>query len=377
MEMTSGSNDAQKTQVGSKEVVYVMTSNPVHLEELKKALFSFCVMRVFNDPRAAVAVASERPPTAIVLDDMIATGKPGHVIHELRNNKETKNVPIIFTFKQGHLALHAKEIGAQPDVSFLEKPYKRSELIEAISSQVNQKIEKSWETIEPVQRKALTNTLQSFNSIADLIDDGQPIPFDDVKESCAPLIEAVTAGSYKDLLKGVRGHDNYSYVHSMRVATFLSLFGANLGIKGDELTTLSTGGLLHDVGKMQIPHEVLNKPGRLSEDEFGVMKSHVDKTSEFLSLTDELPEGVLIIAQQHHEKLDGSGYPRGLKGGELNELARMASIIDVFGAITDRRVYKDPVEPEKALDIMANMQGHLDQHFLLLFRSMLLDAATE
>ncbi|MBT5036276.1 MAG: HD domain-containing protein [Rhodospirillaceae bacterium] len=125
----------------------------------------------------------------------------------------------------------------------------------------------------------------------------------------------------------------------MRVATFLSLFGNTLGIKGDDLMTLSTGGLLHDVGKMHIPHEVLNKPGKLSDEEFVIMKSHVNCSVEFLNQTSDLPKGVTIVAGQHHEKLDGTGYPHGIEGGKLNELARMASIIDIFSAITDRRVY--------------------------------------
>jgi putative nucleotidyltransferase with HDIG domain len=170
--------------------------------------------------------------------------------------------------------------------------------------------------------------------------------------------------------------DNYSYVHSLRVATFLSLFGNVLSIKGDDLMTLSSGGLLHDVGKMYIPHEVLNKPGKLTEEEFATMKSHVIHSIEFLNKSPELPKGVIIIAGQHHEKLDGTGYPLGLKGAELNELARMASIIDIFSAITDRRVYKEPVPPDQALKIMGNMKDHLDQNFLAAFREMLLDGAS-
>ena len=160
----------------------------------------------------------------------------------------------------------------------------------------------------------------------------------------------------------------------MRVATLLSLFGAAIGIKGEEHMTLTAGGLLHDVGKMVIPHEVLNKADKLDEAEFVVMKSHVTHTLDYLEKTQTLPSGVIIIAGQHHEKLDGTGYPFGLKGAELNQLGRMASIIDVFSALTDRRVYKPPMEPEKAFSIMGNMQGHLDQTLLLVFKEMLLDS---
>jgi HD-GYP domain-containing protein (c-di-GMP phosphodiesterase class II) len=128
---------------------------------------------------------------------------------------------------------------------------------------------------------------------------------------------------------------------------------------------------------MKIPHEVLNKPGRLDETELQVMRSHVPKSVDYLELCDTLPKGVITIAEQHHEKLDGSGYPHGLKGGQLNELARMAAIVDVFSALTDRRVYKEPMEPEQALNIMKeSMTSDIDQQLLTLFKSMLLDAVS-
>ncbi len=105
------------------------------------------------------------------------------------------------------------------------------------------------------------------------------------------------------------------------------------------------------------------------------MKSHVAASVTVLDGNDSVPKGARIIVEQHHEKLDGGGYPRGLKGAELNELARMAAIVDVFCALTDRRVYKPAMAADKALDIMVKDMGrHLDQHFLKLFKGMMLDA---
>ncbi len=175
----------------------------------------------------------------------------------------------------------------------------------------------------------------------------------------------------------MRQHDNYSYVHSLRVATFLTVFGQAIGLTGDDLLVLASGGLVHDIGKTSIPLDVLNKPGRLEPAEWAVMRSHVDRTLALLQRQPQPPpHGVLVIAAQHHEKLDGSGYPRGLRGPALNDLARMASIVDVFGALTDRRVYKPPMAPEQALDLMAGgMAAGLDQSLLVRFRGMLLDAA--
>ncbi|KAF0113944.1 MAG: response regulator, partial [Rhodospirillaceae bacterium] len=181
---------------------------------------------------------------------------------------------------------------------------------------------------------------------------------------------------FKVLLNGVRGHDNYSCVHSLRVAIFLSMFGHTMGLENDDLLVLSCGGLLHDVGKMSIPYEVLNKPGRLNDAEFTVMRKHVTNTVRYIDACATLPKGIGIIAAQHHEKLDGTGYPNGLKGRDINELARMAAIVDVFSALTDRRCYKEPMVPEQALRIMReSIAGHIDQSMLRLFVDLLLSCA--
>jgi len=156
----------------------------------------------------------------------------------------------------------------------------------------------------------------------------------------------------------------------MRVATLLTLFGHGLGMKGDDLLILSTGGLIHDVGKLVTPEQILNKPGKLTEDEWPVMRDHVTRSTELLGASTDVTKGALIIASQHHEKIDGSGYPHGLKGKELNELARMSVIVDIFGALTDARSYKPSFPQEKAFGILESMQGQIDQDLLKVFRAI-------
>jgi HD-GYP domain-containing protein (c-di-GMP phosphodiesterase class II) len=258
---------------------------------------------------------------------------------------------------------------------YLIKPYRRSLLLKRITGILNRKIEKSWDFLPDTQKRALRGTVDIFNNISDVIATGEPLPFGSVADACAPLVEAVNNHDFKSILNGVKDYDNYSYAHSMRVATLLSLFGCAAGIQGKDQLVLASGGLVHDAGKISIPHEILNKPGRLDEAEFAVMKSHVAHTISFLEACSEIPKSVTVIAAQHHEKIDGTGYPNGLKAGELNELARMAAIVDVFSALTDRRVYKPSMDPETALTLMSDqMKNHLDQHFLALFKTMLLDA---
>ncbi len=358
-----------------KPLIYIVGGTLTQKQEIAKNLQSFYAFKLFDSEANILAMLSLSAPTAVIIDEILPPKGGPSLIAKIRNSVKTKMVPIVFTARSEHAEAIA-EATSYDNVFFVGRPFSRSTFIAALSSSVNAGIEAKWGGIETTQRSALKQTLSSFNSIADLIQNGEPIPYDDVRNSCAPLVEAVQSNNYKDILSGVSEHDNYTYVHSLRVATFLSLFGNTLGIKGDDLMTLSTGGLLHDVGKMHIPHDVLNKPGKLTDAEFEVMQSHVCCTVDFLEETSELPKGVMIVAGQHHEKIDGTGYPHGIKGTKLNELARMASIIDIFSAITDRRVYKDPVPPEQALKIMLNMKDQLDQNLLAVFREMLLDAAT-
>jgi putative nucleotidyltransferase with HDIG domain len=358
-----------------KSLVFVVGGSPVQRQEIEQNLKSFYMFESFDGETEISERLETSIPTAIIVDEVLPPMGGAGFVAKVRKNEETKATPIVFTAEKKNAEMIA-EATSYERVFLVERPFKRGTFVSALSSGVNASIEAKWNDVEPTQKKALKETLSSFNSIANLIQEGEPIPYDDVRDSCAPLVEAVQNNNFKDILSGVSDHDNYTYVHSLRVATFLSLFGNVLGIKGEDLMTLSTGGLLHDVGKMHIPHEVLNKPGKLTEDEYVIMKSHVNCTVDFLEETSELPKGVLIVAGQHHEKLDGTGYPYGLEGTKMNELARMASIIDIFSAITDRRVYKEPVPPEQALKIMENMKGQLDQSFLAVFREMLLDGAT-
>lgn len=360
----------------NKHDIFVISGKKKHLEEISAALMPFYAVHAFQDEGHILGALDISRPTAIIVDEFFPPHGGLRFLERLRKLAAFASLPIVYTVKpeERDQTRHAKEM---PYLECLTKPYHLSAMLVAISSLINQKIEASWEALLPVQKEALQNTLQSFNSVAELIAEGKELPYKEVQTSCEPLLEAVQTGSYKALLQGVRQHDNYSYVHSLRVATFLSLFGDFLGIKGGDLSILATGGVLHDVGKMLIPHQILNKPGKLTEDEFDLMRSHVAETVSFLKNTPHIPHGVAVMAGQHHEKLDGSGYPHGLKGAELNELARMGAIIDVFSALTDRRVYKDPMSPEKAINIMESMEGHLDQYFLSSFKGLLLDATSD
>lgn len=159
----------------------------------------------------------------------------------------------------------------------------------------------------------------------------------------------------------IRAKDNYLLEHSVNLSVLMSLFGNYRKLPADVLHQTIVGALLHDLGKILTPDEILHKPGRLSREEFEVMKLHVRHSRDILAGTEGIGEIAVITAAQHHEKLDGSGYPEGLKGDEITEYGRMAAITDVYDAITADRVYHKGMTPTQGLKKLLEWSGdHLD-----------------
>ncbi|PKG63897.1 MULTISPECIES: HD-GYP domain-containing protein [Pseudoalteromonas] len=152
-------------------------------------------------------------------------------------------------------------------------------------------------------------------------------------------------------LTQMRQKDAYLLEHSINVSILMGIFAKHLGIEKNIIVELTTGALLHDIGKIKIPDEILNKPGRFTDDEFKIMKMHSLFSKEILE--ESGLTGVAVdIAGMHHERLDGKGYPFGKKGDEISQYVRMASIVDVYDALTAERVYKAGMEPIKAFKIL-------------------------
>ncbi|MGB0719422.1 MAG: HD domain-containing phosphohydrolase [Bdellovibrionales bacterium] len=355
-------------------LVAIIDSNTAHAEKVGHVLKSYYNMDFYDDGAAALTAMRGRIPAVIVVAPHVKPQGSDTCITQILHDPALKDRPIIY-IAENEIDPQTDTIKALGVQTILTKPYTPGTLIKTVSRQISGNVEKTWESLEETPRKALQNSIEAFRCISDVLITGESIAFDDVKTSCQPLVDVVESNDFTAILDGVRDHDDYTYAHSMRVATLLTLLGHAAGFKRADQLIMSSGGLLHDVGKMKIPHNILNKPGRLTESEFEIMKSHVPETMTYLEHAGNIPKGVMIIAEQHHEKIDGTGYPHGLKGKELNELARMAAIVDVFSALTDRRVYKEPMESAKAMQIITEeMTGHLDQHYVKLFRGVLIDA---
>jgi len=160
-----------------------------------------------------------------------------------------------------------------------------------------------------------------------------------------------------NLLGTACGVDHYVYAHSFNVALYTIALAIKMGLGEKELTEIGIGSMLHDVGKMAIPYEVLAKPGKLTAEEFEMMKKHTSIGFELLRGKDEIPLLAAHCAFQHHERCDGTGYPRQLKAKDIHPYAKMLAVCDVFDALTSNRVYRKAMLPHEAIEILYSGAG--------------------
>jgi putative nucleotidyltransferase with HDIG domain len=147
----------------------------------------------------------------------------------------------------------------------------------------------------------------------------------------------------------VKNKDEYTFLHSLAVSALCISFGTRLGFDDGKIRKIGIGGLLHDIGKVKIPTEILTKPGPLSPEEFAIVKDHVREGLSILRQTTEIDDDSLCVTAEHHERMDGSGYPNGLIGAQISLFGQMAAIIDTYDALTSERCYKEAIQPTDAL----------------------------
>lgn len=199
---------------------------------------------------------------------------------------------------------------------------------------------------------------------------GRPLDLTPVTEITDKVIEEIfqNANALASIIN-IRNKDEYLLEHSISVSILITIFAKYLKLEKEIIQQLAIGAFLHDVGKIMIPEEVLNKPGRLTDDEFSIMKSHVTHSIDIIQHTPGISELSLEVAALHHEKLNGQGYPFNIPGDHISTYGRMIAICDIFDALTAARCYKDGYSHGKAFAILKNLaeQQHLDADLVTKF----------
>ncbi|MDR1871728.1 MAG: HD-GYP domain-containing protein [Deltaproteobacteria bacterium] len=261
------------------------------------------------------------------------------------------------TLKPGVTAPTLKEDGFRAK----EGSYRvRSQPPESVASTAKKEDPVSELELElPKAAKAYNRALDTSKALVAACRMNKRIEVNEVQENVDELVESVSRNqdALTALIK-LRRFDDYTYTHSLNVSVLSIASGKALGLSDQELKILGMGTMFHDLGKCRIPSIILNKPDKLTDEEFVIMKNHAALSAEIL-IEQKLPVDDLVIkvARYHHERMDGSGYPDHLKGDQIPYLATVCGLSDVYDALTSDRVYHKGMLPHEALKFIYGLRG--------------------
>lgn len=210
---------------------------------------------------------------------------------------------------------------------------------------------------------------ESFTyELNDIVNQNKAVDLDSLFDAANDIMAGQT-NTYQlmDILSNIRYFDDSTYAHSLNVAMLANILGRWLHMSDKDLKLLTVAGMLHDIGKVQIPPEIIKKPGRLTEEEFNIIKQHPLKGYQLLK-SKNVDENICQAALLHHEKCDGTGYPLKIKGDKINELAKLITIVDVYEAMTANRCYRQGICPFAVIHMLEE-EGYAkyDPKYLLPF----------
>lgn len=269
----------------------------------------------------------ESKPDLVIVDNYMPGLSGNEIIREVKANPDTRFIPVVMLTGYTETPEKVESIEAGAD-DFINKPFKAIELTTRIRS------------------------LLKVKFINDDLDSAEGVIF--------------------ALARAIEAKDSYTQGHTERVSQFALVVGHHLGLSQEEQNALYKGGILHDIGKIAIPDAILNKPGRLTDDEFITIRTHPDRGEKICTPLNSMRLALPVI-RSHHEKLDGSGYPDKLSGDQVPTAARIMAIVDVYDALTTNRSYRAAMPQEKAFSILDAEadKGWWDKHILTEFKKVL------
>jgi putative two-component system response regulator len=254
----------------------------------------------------ALAMVQENKPDLIILDNYMPGLSGSEICAAVKADPKTRLIPVVMLtgYTETPDKLEAIEAGAD---DFVNKPYKAVELTTRIRS------------------------LMKVKALNDQLDTAEEVIF--------------------ALARAIEAKDTYTQGHTERVSQFAVVVAHHLKLSDEEQNALYKGGILHDIGKIAIPDAILNKPGRLTDEEFSIIRTHPDRGQKICIPLNSIRSALPVI-RHHHEKLDGTGYPDKLAGDNVPVIARIMAIVDVYDALTSTRSYRAALPQEKAFSIL-------------------------
>ncbi|GIP38680.1 HD family phosphohydrolase [Paenibacillus sp. J31TS4] len=211
-------------------------------------------------------------------------------------------------------------------------------------------------------RKQMETAIEQVKGIFQNVQMTKKVPVMELRSEIIPaILDTAERPNVIALFNQLAEADDYTFRHNIGVGVIATMIGKWLRLPDTDLSVLSMAAVLHDIGKMTIPQEIINKPGRLTSEEYAIMKKHTVNGYELLKATVGLSHRVALVALQHHEREDGTGYPFGIRGSQMDSFSKIVAVADVFHAMTSRRCYRE-ASPfyEVLLQMQADAYGKLD-----------------
>jgi putative two-component system response regulator len=319
-----------------KSTLLVVDDNPTNIELLCGMLNKDYLLQVANSGTLALKIVAAHPPDLILLDVMMPEMNGYDVCIKLKGNALTRNIPVIFV----------------------------SALTECEDEMLGFEMGAADYITKPVNPAVVRARVKSHLALSDQRRHLEQLVMERTRE-----IETNYFITIQQLGRASDYRDNETGKHVLRVGNFSKLLGLASGFMEDKSELLKYAAMLHDIGKIGIRDHILLKPGKLTSEEFEIMKTHAEIGAQIIGDHDsEMLQMAKLIARSHHEKWDGSGYPYGLSGEDIPIVGRIVAIADVFDALHSVRPYKTAWTIEGALELIAGEAGrHFDPKLVALF----------
>ncbi len=309
----------EKSEETERSKVMLIDDDTINIKAVTAMLKDeFEVTAVTSGKQAFGALLKEKPD--LILLDVYMPEMDGHeVIKALKENPEYVDIPVIFLTSdvEENTEIQGFSEGA---IDFLRKPFRKDVAIQRI----RRILELSY------LQKNLQQEVEKQTEVA---------------ESRRESVERLSWQMVQALASTIDAKDSYTNGHSTRVAQYSVMLAEKMGYTGERLEQLQYAAMLHDIGKIGVPREIINKPSKLTDEEYAIIKTHPAIGENILKEVSEIPD-IAIGARWHHERYDGKGYPDGMKGEDIPELARIIGVADAYDAMTSKRSYRDVLPQE-------------------------------
>src|SRR3979411_1659788 len=307
----------------------------------------------------------------IVVDINLRSPESVQLVRNKLRAEAYRAMPRLFVLSDAlhHGSMQAWALGATDTIS---RPFDAEGILQRIRSAFPDTVRFDATASGTALNRGVAAAHAVLVKIFDKLPAGIPLTFDDVVEAENKILRAIKQSSLREWLATVGRHHTDSYRHCLFVTGFAVAFAQHLGMREDDQRRLTRAALLHDVGKAFIPIAILDKPAKLTDEEMSEVRKHPRRGFDALAAEGGFPPEMLDVVLHHHEFLDGTGYPNGLRSNQISDIVRLTTIVDIYAALVEKRAYRLPFTHAKAFAIMEQMGDKLDQTLLQVFRPVAL-----